>query len=73
MTGSSAKPSIVVVTRKNEIDGLVTREGFRMAKEMKSRQPPIDPVQSQMFGQPIIELILSLGERSDTKWHVELT
>lgn len=60
MTGGSAKSSIVIVTSENEINGLVMRECIRVTKEVKSRQPPIDPVQSQVFGQPIIELIFSL-------------
>lgn len=59
MTGCSTKAAVIVLTRKNEVYGLIPREGVWMAKQVQGDEAPINAVEAEVFGEPIVVLILA--------------
>lgn len=60
MARSWPEASVVMLTRQDKLDRLVSREGIRMSQEMESCQSPVDAIEAKMFGQPVFELIFPL-------------
>ena len=56
--------SIRMLTGQHEADGVFSRKAIGVAHQMQGGQPPIDPVQTQVFGEPVLVLIFSLSIRS---------
>lgn len=50
----------VVQTREDEVEDLGAREGVRAAQEMQGSQAPVEAVEAQMFGEPVLELVFAL-------------
>lgn len=61
MAGSGTKASIIILTREDELESLVSGQRVGMTQEVKGSQSPVDPIQSQVFGQPVIKLIFPLA------------
>ena len=60
MTGRSAEASVCVLASEDEVNSFVTRQGLWKPEQMECSQAPVYAIQSQVFGQPIVELIFSL-------------
>ena len=60
MTGGCTEATVVVLACEDELHCFVTGQGIWMAQKMKRGQSPIDSIQSQVFGQPVIELVFPL-------------
>jgi hypothetical protein len=69
VTWCSAKPAILILTWKNEVDCLMPRQSFGMAKKVKGSQSPVYAVESKVLRQPILKLIFPLSESLKTHSH----
>jgi hypothetical protein len=62
--GGSTKTPVFVLTRQDKFDGLVSRQRISVTEQMKSCQPPVDTIETEVLGQPILEFIFSLMDTS---------
>jgi hypothetical protein len=60
MAWGSSEASIVPLAGKNKVDGFLARQGIGMAEEMKRCQSPVYAIETQVLGQPVLQLILAL-------------
>lgn len=60
MARGSSEASIVALTRKDKVNGFLAGQCIGMAEEMKRRQSPVYAIESQVLGQPVLQLILAL-------------
>lgn len=49
-----------MLARQYKIDGLVSRESAWVSEEVKGCQAPVDAIEAEVFGQPVLKLIFSL-------------
>lgn len=61
---SGAKASIIMQARENELDELITWERVRTTHQMQSCKTPIQAIETQVLGEPVLELLFALGGRS---------
>jgi hypothetical protein len=52
--------AILVQTRQDEVEELSTRQSIRMAQQVQRSQSPVQAVQTQVLGEPVLELIFAL-------------
>ena len=79
MARSSAEATIVVQTRAYKVQDLIAREGIRVSQQVQSGQSPVQAVEAQMLGEPVLELVFALERVSAAivrclrasrwKWH----
>ena len=60
MPWCSAETAVLIEAAENEVDYSISRKCFGLAKQMESRQTPIDPADAQVFGKMIFELVTTL-------------
>lgn len=60
VSGSGSETTVYVLAGQDKLDGLVARQAFWMTEEVQSRQAPIDTVEAQVLGQPVVQLVTSL-------------
>jgi hypothetical protein len=60
MPGCRSEASVSILARQDKSNGLVARQAFWVTEEMQSCQAPVDTVQSQLFSQPVLQLVSSL-------------
>jgi hypothetical protein len=46
--------------RQHEVEHLAAREAVGLAEQMQCRQAPIQPVEPQVLGQPVLQLVFPL-------------
>jgi len=68
MARSGTKTSTLMLTRKDEFEGGVAGESFGVTQKMQSCQTPVDAVQSEMFGEPVLEFIFPLSAYEPREW-----
>jgi hypothetical protein len=55
-----AKAAAVMQAREDKVENLSARKSTPVAQQMQRRQSPIEAVQTQMLGEPVLELVLAL-------------
>jgi hypothetical protein len=60
MTWGGAEAAALMQTRKDEFQNLSAREGIRAPQQMQSRQSPIQSVESEVLGEPVLEFVFAL-------------
>lgn len=65
VTGSGAKAATVVLAREHKVYGLAARQGVRVAQQVQGDEPPVDAVEAQVLGQPVVILVLARVQRLD--------
>lgn len=60
MPRSSTETAIIMQTREDKVEDVTARESVWLSQEMQGRQSPIEAVETQMFGEPVFELIFAL-------------
>lgn len=60
----SAEAPVLMQTRKDKVEDLTTRQGVWAAQKMQGSQSPVEAVEAQMLGEPVLELIFALGRVS---------
>jgi hypothetical protein len=56
----SAKAAALMQARKDEIQNVCAREGVRVAQQVQGGQPPVQAIQPQVLGEPVLELVFAL-------------
>jgi hypothetical protein len=51
-------------TREDEFEKLPARKSLGMPKQMQRGQSPVEAVQTQVLGQPVLQLVFALGRVS---------
>src|SRR5690606_295397 len=69
MTGSSPEAAILMLTRQHERYSLGSGERIWVSKEMERSQAPVDSIQSQVLGEPVVVVVL-LGIQALDVLHV---
>jgi hypothetical protein len=64
MARSCAEATIVVQTRAYKVQDLIARESIRVSQQVQSSQSPVQSVEAQMLGEPVLELVFALGRVS---------
>ena len=64
MARSSTEAAALVQTREKKVKDAVAGEGVRVAEQMQGRQPPVQAVETQVLGEPVLELVFALGRVS---------
>lgn len=65
MAGGGPKaPRVLLLAGQHKVDGLVTWQSSGVVEEMQGGQAPVDAIESQMFREPILQLVSSLDGRS---------
>jgi hypothetical protein len=64
MARSSTKAAALVQTREEEVKDAVAGEGVWVAKQMQGGQSPVQAVETQVLGEPVLELVFALGRVS---------
>ena len=62
MAWGSSKAAIAMQTRDDKTDNAFSRQGFWLAQEMGSGQPPVEAIEAKMLGEPVIEFISALRD-----------
>lgn len=57
---SSAEAAIFVQTREDKLEQLSARQSFWVAQEVQRSESPVQPVQTQMLGEPVLNLVFAL-------------
>lgn len=61
---SGAKSAVLVQARQHKVQDVVAREGVRVSEQMQRSQSPVEAVQAQVLGEPVLELVFALGRVS---------
>jgi hypothetical protein len=64
---SCAEAAILVQTREDEFEELPARKSLRLPQQMQRRQSPVEAVQAQVLGEPVLQLVFAL-ERVSAGW-----
>jgi hypothetical protein len=59
-----AEAAILMQTREDEFEELPARKSLGMPKQMQRGQSPVEAVQTQVLGQPVLQLVFALGRVS---------
>jgi hypothetical protein len=71
VTRGCGEATILVQTREDKFEELSARESFRMAQQVQRSQSPIEAVQTQMFSEPVLQLVFALERVSaESCWWV---
>jgi hypothetical protein len=54
MTWGCTESAIFMLTRENKIDDILSWKGIRPTKQIESIQSPIQAIESQVLGEPVI-------------------
>ena len=57
---SSAEATVLVQARKDKVEQLSTWQSVRTAEQMQCSQSPIQAVETQVLGEPVLELVFAL-------------
>lgn len=57
---SCAEAAVLMQTRKDKLEQFSARQGLRMAQQMQRSEPPVEAVQTQMLGEPVLQLVFAL-------------
>jgi hypothetical protein len=76
MSRSSAEATGLVHTRVYKVQDLIAWEGVRLSQQVQSGQSPVQTIETQMLGEPVLELVFALqrvsaaivGWRRATGW-----
>lgn len=60
MARCSTEAAIIMQTRDDKVEDGSAWKGVWVAQEMQGRQSPVEAVEAQMFGEPVLELIFAL-------------
>jgi hypothetical protein len=60
VTGRSSEAALFVQTREDKVEEFSARQGVRMAQQVQRSEPPVEAVQTQMFCEPVLELVFAL-------------
>lgn len=60
MARRSTEAAIIMQTRDDKVEDGSAWKGVWAAQEMQGRQSPVEAVEAQMFGEPVLELIFAL-------------
>lgn len=60
MARGSTETAIIMHTREDKVEDSGARESIWVSQEMQRRQSPVEAVETQMFGEPVLELIFAL-------------
>ncbi len=66
MSRSSAEATVLVQTRAHKVQDAVAREGIWMSQQVQCSQPPVEAVEAQVLGEPVLELVFTLERVSVT-------
>jgi hypothetical protein len=55
-----AEAAILMQTREDEFEELPARKSLGMPKQMQRGQSPVEAVQTQVLGQPVLQLVFAL-------------
>lgn len=58
MAWSGGETPALVLAREDKINGLSAWEGIRVAEQVEGDEAPVDAVETEMLGQPVVVLIL---------------
>lgn len=64
-----AKAAAVVLAREHKVYGAVSREGVRAAQQVQGDEAPVEAVEAEVLGQPVVILVLARVEGLDV-FHV---
>jgi hypothetical protein len=56
----STEAAVFVQTREHEVEEFTTWEGIRVSQEVQCCQSPVEAVEAQVFGEPVLELVFAL-------------
>lgn len=56
----STEAAVRVQARHDKVQNVAARQGVGMAEQMQRRQPPVEAIQTQVFGEPVLELVFAL-------------
>ena len=65
VTWGGSKSAVLMLARKHKVDRLAARKSVRLLQKVKGRETPIHPVETQMFRQPIVQLVFPRVEALD--------
>lgn len=65
VTRSSAKAAAVMLAGQDKIYRLVARQCFRVPEQMQGHEPPVDAIEPQVLGQPVVVLVFAGVEALD--------
>ena len=60
VTRGSTETAIWMQAREDKVKNAGSGKGIGMTEKMQGRQPPVEAVQAQMFGEPVLELVFAL-------------
>lgn len=60
-----AETAAVVLAREHKVYGLAARQGVRVAQQVQGDEPPVDAVEAQVLGQPVVIFVLARVQRLD--------
>lgn len=60
-----AEPAAVVLAREDKVYCFGAREGVRVAQQVQGDEPPVDAVEAEVLGQPVVILVLARVEGLD--------
>lgn len=61
---SSPEAAIFVQARQDEIEQFSARQSVWVAQEVQRSESPVQAVQTQMLGEPVLQLVFALGRVS---------
>jgi hypothetical protein len=61
MIRSRSETAILMSARQDELDGLISRQPVWTAQQMQRGQTPVDAIETEMLGQPVLEFVFSLS------------
>jgi hypothetical protein len=64
----SAEAAIFMQTGKDKFEQFSTRKSFGVAKQVQCSQSPVEAVEAQMLGEPVLELVFALERVSAGCW-----
>lgn len=60
MAGGSTEAAVIVEAGEDEVEDALAGQGVRMAEQMQGSQAPVEAIEAEVFGQPVLELVLAL-------------
>jgi hypothetical protein len=60
MARCSTETAVIMQTRQDKVEDVSAREGVWVSQQMQGRQSPVEAVEPQMFGEPVLEFMFAL-------------
>jgi hypothetical protein len=57
---SSAEATIFMQTREDKVKNALTWKSVGLSQEVQGRQSPVEAIEAQVFGEPVLELVFAL-------------